>query len=323
MFDTHCHLNFKSFNGQVDEVIRRAYDAGVGHIVVPGTDVETSIKAIEIAEKHDNIYAAVGIHPHHVFEIFKKIRSGKLGIETGYEDRNRKLDKSNFNFQPPNLLPNLPSNLSEIEKLLSNPKVFAVGEVGLDRHQYQKTKYKDYKVDKEFINLQKELLIEQIKLAQKYKKTLIFHNREAQLRQGFDGQAKKDILEILTSHQPLITNYQSVFHCCEPDLELLEFAKNHKMFIGVDGDVTYWDKKLYGFALSKQEFIKQVPLEMLVLETDSPFLTPKIDMKRSHHSYNEPKNIKIIAEFIAELKNVSVEKVAKITTENAKKLFNI
>ena len=254
---------------------------------------------------------------------FIKERKLKLGIETGYEDRNRKLDKSNFNFQPPNLLPNLPSNLSEIEKLLSNPKVFAVGEVGLDRHQYQKTKYKDYKVDKEFINLQKELLIEQIKLAQKYKKTLIFHNREAQLRQGFDGQAKKDILEILTSHQPLITNYQSVFHCCEPDLELLEFAKNHKMFIGVDGDVTYWDKKLYGFALSKQEFIKQVPLEMLVLETDSPFLTPKIDMKRSHHSYNEPKNIKIIAEFIAELKNVSVEKVAKITTENAKKLFNI
>src|SRR3989339_14820 len=68
MFDTHCHLNFKSFNGQVDEVIRRAYDAGVGHIVVPGTDVMTSKKAVEIAEKYDGIYAAVGIHPHHVFQ---------------------------------------------------------------------------------------------------------------------------------------------------------------------------------------------------------------------------------------------------------------
>ncbi|KKP85962.1 MAG: Mg-dependent DNase [Candidatus Roizmanbacteria bacterium GW2011_GWA2_35_8] len=295
MFDTHCHLNFKSFDGQVDEVVRRAYDAGVGRIVVPGTDVETSKKAVEIAEKQDGIYAAVGIHPHHV-----KQYQRSLPAQAG-----------NIKYQKHT--PNIKNDLMEIEKLLSNPEVVAIGEIGLDRHQYQKTKHKDYKVNEEFINLQKELLIEQIKLAYKYKKALVFHNREA----------KKDILGVLTSHQPLIANYRSVFHCCEPDLKLLEFAKINKMFIGVDGDVTYWDKKLYGFALSKQEFIKQVPLEMLVLETDSPFLTPKIVMMRSHHNYNEPMNIKIIAEFIAELKNIPVEEVIKITTENAKKLFNI
>lgn len=271
MFDTHCHLNFKAFDEKVDEVINEAKKVGVNQIVIPGTDVLTSKKAVEIAEKFEDVYVAVGIHPHHVFEI--------------YQGKTEKFS--------------LASDLKNIEDLLKNIKVVAIGEIGIDRHIYQKTKYPDYKIAEEFVDLQKEFFLEQIKLAHKYKKSLIIHNREA----------KKDVIEVLTNHQSLVTNHSSVFHCCEPDSELLEFAKNHKMFIGVDGDITYHKEK--------QEFIKTVPLEMLVLETDSPYLSPFRKFP------NEPKNIPVIAEFVAKLKGIEVDEVMKQTTENAQTLFKV
>lgn len=283
MFDTHCHLNFKAFSGKVSQVIEEAKKTGVKYFVVPGTDLETSKKAIEIEEKFDGVYAAVGIHPHHLFKL--KAKSQKLKVE---------------------------KELEEIEELLNQPKVVAVGEIGLDRYLYQKTKYKDYQVDEEFIELQKMFFIEQLKLAKKYKKAVIIHNR----------QARKDLLEILSSpnYELLITNYSFVFHCCESDDDLLDFAQKHKIFIGVDGDVTYDEKK--------QEFIKKVPLELLVLETDSPFLLPVIpSLTRSEKDrkkiINEPKNLPLIAEFVAKLKNVSVDKLIEKTTKNAKKLFDL
>lgn len=266
MFDTHCHLNFKSFLDREEEVVRSAKKVGVDRIVVPGTDLESSKKAVEIANTHEGIYAAVGIHPHHIFEIYEK--------------------KSTLDMFP-------------FLRLLKEPKVVAVGEIGIDRHVYVKTKHGDYKVDEKFVDLQKEFFIKQIKIAGQYKKSLIIHNREA----------KKDVLEILTSHQSLIPSHSAVFHCCEPDLELLDFAKKHKMFIGVDGDITYYKEK--------QEWIKTVPLEMLVLETDSPLLSPFRKFP------NEPKNIPFIAEFVSKLLNCQIDKIMKQTTTNAKILFGI
>jgi TatD DNase family protein len=279
LFDTHCHLNFGAFDGKVEEIVGRAKQAGVNQIIIPGTDVPTSEKAIAIAEKFEGVYVAVGIHPHHVYEIYKKARDRK------FFDGKQQTAK---NFVP------------SLSKLLTNPKVVAIGEVGIDRHIYQKTKYPDYKIEEEFVELQKIFLKEQIKLAIKYGKSLILHNREA----------KKDMLEILT--EPSVAKAlegKAVFHCCEPDLELLEFAKKHKMFLGVDGDIAYNKEK--------QEWIKMVPLEMLVLETDSPFLSP--DKKFP----NEPKNIKIIAQYIAKLLNCSIDKLSKQTTENARRLFKV
>jgi len=304
MFDTHCHLNFQAFDGRVDEVIANAKSVGVNQIVIPGTDVPTSEKAVAIAEKYEGIYAAVGIHPHHVFELWT-MENRKLKV--GVEDRESKIEKNQssiFYHQ------HLSSIINHLSSLLSYPKVVAIGEVGIDRHIYQKTKYPDYKIEEEFVELQKIVLIAQIKLAHKYKKSLILHNREA----------KKDVLEILTNHQSLITNHSAVFHCCEPDPELLEFAKNNKMFIGVDGDITYYKEK--------QEFIKTVPLDMLVLETDSPFLKPRFNriqpaFAKATARQSEPKNIPLIAEFVARLKNIAVEEVEKRTTENAQILFRL
>jgi TatD DNase family protein len=311
-FDTHCHLNFQAFDGRVDEVIAKAKSVGVNQIVIPGTDLPTSEKAVEIAEKFDGIYAAVGIHPHHVFQLLNKseIRNPKSEININNQNslENLKLENSKIVSSFDIRASSLRKELNNIEKLLSYPKVLAIGEVGIDRHIYQKTKYPGYKIEEEFVELQKIVLIEQIKLAHKYKKSLILHNREA----------KKDILELLTTSYSLLTNYSSVFHCCEPDAELLEFAKVHKMFIGVDGDITYYKEK--------QEWIKTVPLEMLVLETDSPFLAPRLRPARggtTARQSNEPKNIPLIAEFVAKLKGVSLDEVERQTMENAKRLFRI
>jgi len=297
-FDTHCHLNFKAFDEGVKEVINRANKVGNDQIIIPGTDIETSKKAIKIAEKYKGVYAAVGIHPHHVYEFLKAQISvfSTASPQRGPRRLSQKQKSAHF----------LSQELKKIENLLSNKKVVAIGEVGIDRHIYQKTVYKIYKVEEEFIKLQKEFLKEQIKLAIKYDKSLILHNREA----------REDILGVLREMWDKKLEGRAVFHCCEPDvvgtiheLSLLEFAKSHKMFIGVDGDIVYHREK--------QEFIKTVPLEMLVLETDSPFLSPMRQYP------NEPKNIILIAELIAKLKNIPIKKISEITTENARRLFKV
>lgn len=281
MFDTHCHLNFKAFRKNVGEVIERARESGVDHFIVPGTDLETSKKAIEIASQYEGIYVAVGIHPHHAQEF--KIQNSEFRVV-----------------------------LHELEKLILHPKVVAVGEIGLDKYQYTSTKYQNYEISSGLVELQKELLIEQIKLAVKHKKTIIFHNREAII----------EILELLSNIQDLRSKINLVFHCCEPDDRLLSFAIKHGIFIGVDGDVTYKKNKSFGYAQDKQNFVKKIPLELLVLETDSPYLLP--EPLRSQKLYpNEPKNIKIVAEFIAQLKGVSFDLIKKTTEENSKRLFSI
>ena len=299
MFDTHCHLNFKAFNPPLSrlmsglrrdfassserskslkktlpDVIARAREAGVTKIVVPGTDVKTSRRGVEIAEKIDGVYAAVGIHPHHAYKLI-----------TNYELR-------------------ITNELEEIEQLLSHPKVIAVGEVGLDNHTYDNTVYKDYQVDSRFLELQKELFQKQIELATRFKKSLILHNREA----------RDDFLQILREKWVTHLNDKTVFHCCEPDETLLAFAKDHHIFIGVDGDVTY--------SKEKQEFIKNVPIEMLVLETDSPFLLPE-PLRTQKKFPNEPANISIIYKFISQLCAVNIEDLQKATTDNARRLFSL
>ncbi|MBI2051358.1 TatD family hydrolase [Candidatus Roizmanbacteria bacterium] len=291
MFDTHCHLNFQAFDKNLDAVVKEARETGVRHIVVPSTDLASSKKAVEIAKRFDDVYAAVGIHPHHIYK-FQISPLDKLRVMVS------KVEPSNSKFQ-------INDEIKKIEKLLQNPKVVAVGEIGVDRYYYRKTKYTDYQVTGEFIDLQKKILRQQIELAVKYKKSLILHNREA----------KQDLLKVLGEVGGFgELERRVVFHCCEPEEELLTFAKEKGIFIGVDGDVTYNRKK--------QEFVKRIPKDMLVLETDSPFLIP--EPLRSQNIFpNTPKNLTIIAEYLSQHLRVSLQELTNTTTKNAKALFRI
>ncbi len=271
LIDTHTHLQFKAFEGKVAEIIQSAKNVGIEKMIVVGTNIETSRKAIALAEKFDELYAAIGIHPHHVFPFL-----GTLGALEA---------------------------ISELESLIKHPKVTAIGETGLDRHIYEKTHYKNYKITEEFIDLQKVFFKAQINLAIKHQKSLIIHNREA----------VSELLEILEANWDPFLGQRSVFHCSEPDQKILDFALKHQVFIGIDGDITYNRKK--------QEFFKKVPLDSLVLETDSPYFLPE-PLKSKNTAPNEPKNLRIIAEHIAWLKQTSLDHILSTTTANALQLFS-
>lgn len=272
MIDTHTHLQFKAFEGKVDEIIEDAKNVGIEKIIVVGTNFETSKQAVLLSEKYEIIFASVGLHPHHVFNF------------------------SNIS--------DLNQEISEIEKLILHPKVLAIGEAGFDKHNYENTKYKNYQITDQFLELQKLAFTKQIQLAIKYQKSLIIHNREA----------VSVLLQILKENwDPFLENH-SVFHCAEPDLKLLDFAIKHHVFIGIDGDITY-DK-------SKQEFVKKIPSELLVLETDSPYFIPE-PLKSEGTTLNEPKNLERIADFIAQLTNKTSEFVRNTSRINSLKLFSM
>lgn len=185
-------------------------------------------------------------------------------------------------------------DLTPIEYLLQDPEVVAVGEVGLD------TTYAD-----EFpLEIQLTCLREQIHLASKHQKSLILHNRGT----------TTELLALLAHSWDSTLAGRTVFHCCEPDEDLLVFAKKHHVYIGVDGDVTYNKKK--------QEFLTQVPLELLVLETDAPYLTPE-PVRQEKKFPNEPAHLTYTAQKIAEIYGISVEEVDVITTQNAQTLFGL
>ncbi|HLC93962.1 MAG TPA: TatD family hydrolase [Patescibacteria group bacterium] len=273
MFDTHCHLQFQAFEGKVKEIIEEARRAGVYDFVVPGTDIETSQKAVEIAGSYKNVYAAVGIHPHHIYEI----------------------QSSKFKMQ---------NNLEKLKLLLQQKKVVAVGEIGLDRHAYMKTKYKEYVITDEFILLQKELFVAQLRFAKEYQKSVIIHNREA----------KDEMLKILENHWDPFFSGKMVFHCCEPDGDLLDFAKKNNIFIGVDGDLTY--------RVDKQNFVRDVPLDLLVIETDAPFLTPA-PIREGQRFPNRPAHLIHLRKMLADIYGKEERYIDEVTTKNAKELFQL
>jgi TatD DNase family protein len=183
--------------------------------------------------------------------------------------------------------------ISKLQKFIDDSEdVLAVGEIGLD--YYKNDNYE----------IQRKFFAGQLKLAIKNPLSVIIHNRHA----------GDDLLKLLDSNWKDILYERVVFHCCEPDQKLLDYALKQKIFIGVDGDVTYDQKKM--------GFIKKVPLEHLVVETDSPFLTP-YPVRQNNKFPNEPKYLDFVVRTISELKNKDYKSVAKITSNNAMKLFKL
>lgn len=198
-------------------------------------------------------------------------------------------------------------DLVQIETWLLDPKVVGIGEIGLDRHAYTTSRYgPQILISDDIFNIQKNLFTRQIELAVKHRKSVVIHNREA----------VSDLTSICNDlrSQLRALKGRGVFHCCEPDVRLLKIATEHGLYIGVDGDVTY--------SSEKQDFIRQVPLEILVLETDAPYLLPE-PLKTAKKYPNTPATIPLIADAVARIHGVSLSKVAEITTHNARRLFDL
>ncbi len=266
MIDVHCHLNFHSFEKDSEEVAERAFSEGVSLIINVGTKIDSSQKAVDIAQKDDKFYAIVGVHPHH---------ADKHDLESNW--------------------------LEELEVLTKQPKVVAIGEIGMDYFSYQSNGIVDP-------SLQKEIFEAQIELASKVGLPIQIHNR----------LAGKDVIEILKHHKNLLRDKPGMFHCFAGDMEVLKNALDLGFYIGFDGNSTY-----PGLApketVSLSDLAKATPLDRIVTETDSPFLTP-IPYRGSR---NEPSRVIIVGQHLAQLKGISFEEFDAISTQNAKDLFGI
>jgi TatD DNase family protein len=266
MIDVHCHLNFKSFNDDFDTVIKKAEKDGVEIIINTGTSLESSLKAVELANQYKNLYAIVGIHPHHADKV-------------------------------------KPEWDKELEKIArSSKKVIGIGEIGLDYYSYASNGIVDPAV-------QKIVFIKQLELANKLNLPLQIHNR----------QAGNDIVEILNNHKPIINRKPpGMFHCMSGNVDFLKKVLDLGFLVGFDGNITY-DGIAKGENTPLSELIKHTPLERIVTETDSPYLTP-VPYRGSR---NLPSHVIIVAETIAKIKGVTMEEVNTSTTQNVKTLFNI
>ena len=186
---------------------------------------------------------------------------------------------------------NINEDLNELDKIIEdnkdNPKFIAIGEIGLDYYWTKDTKEK-----------QLTLLEEQLKLAEKYNKPVIIHSREA----------TKDTIDTLKKYPNVIGD----IHCFSGSLETAQIYLKMGFYIGVGGVITFKNANI-------KDVIKEIPLDRLLLETDSPFLAPV--PKRGET--NEPANVKYVAEFIAELKEIELEELSKITESNVNTLFKI
>lgn len=250
-FDTHAHYDSTKFDADRDEVLRALPVCGVTLVVDPGDNAERSARALELAQQYPHVYAAVGWHPE----------------EAEDWDEN---------------------SLPAIRELAKQPKVCAIGEIGLD-----------YYWDTTFRDRQKEMFRAQIELALELDLPVIVHDREAH----------GDALEIVRGYPAL----RGVFHCFSGSVEMAQELLRRGWYLGFDGPITYKN------AVRAPEVIRTCPMDRILLETDSPYLAPVPNRGKR----NDSRNLPYIAAAIARIKNVPVEAVAAQTMENGKRLFGI
>lgn len=253
LFDSHAHLDDNRFDGDREEVIARAAANGVTGIINIGADMASSRRSVELARRYSSVYAAVGIHPH----------DAKDAVEDDYEQ--------------------LAAWVKE------EPKVLAIGEIGLD-----------YYYDWSPRPVQQEVFRRHIRLAREVGKPIIIHDRDAH----------GDILAMVKQEAAGLTG---VFHCFSGSLDMAREVIKLGFYVSIAGPVTF-DK-----SVKLKEIAAAVPLDRLLVETDAPYLTPQPYRGRR----NEPAHVKFVAEEVARVRGLTPAEVAAATTANVKRLFHI
>ena len=277
LFDNHAHYNDEKFNEDRYEIIKKIYKSGVTKFMCAGYSLESSKKALEIAENYDLIYTTAGISPN---DMPGNIQDDEL--EGKSEQEIQELFTKSIQI--------VDNELQEIENLAKNKKVVAIGEIGLDYYWNKNNK-----------EIQKQVFIKQIELANKLNMPIVIHTREAIM----------DTMDILKNVKPTIK--PGVFHCCPLNVELVKEALKLGFYISFAGPVTFKNSK------NAREIVEMVPFDKILIETDSPYLAPE----PVRGTRNDSRNVRYIAEKIAEFKNVDVEYVANASYKNAVKVFGI
>jgi TatD DNase family protein len=253
LVDTHCHIHFKNSGFEPDQAYLESMQAGVRRMICVGTTLADSSAAIEFAQNHEGVWAAVGVHPHEAQEFVNNATSG-----------------------------------NKLQEYLKQPKVVAIGEIGLDY-------YKNHSPKED----QKKALRTQIELALPTGLPFIFHVRDSW----------SDFWDIFDSYKKI----RGVIHSFSSGTKQMNAALYRGLFVGLNGIMTFTKDE------AQLSAARQLPLDSLLLETDAPFLTPA--PVRSEVCI--PKHTIITAEFLAKLRGEPLEALVNATSGNAVKLFNL
>ena len=253
LVDSHAHIDASDYDGDRRKILERALSKGVGTIIAVGSDLDSSRKTVDIANSFEEVFAAVGVHPHDVKSVANK-------------------------------------SAGPIKVLADNAKVVAIGEIGLDYHY-------DHSPRK----LQKHWFREQIRMAVKIGKPVIVHCRDA----------GEDVFSILEEER--VWRVGGVVHCFTGDAELARKFLGLDLHLGVAGPITFENSD------ELRSVFADVPIERILVETDSPYLTPSPNRGKR----NEPAYTVQVAEKLAEIKGLTLEDVARATSVNVRRLFKI
>ena len=255
LVDTHSHIDVDRFDKDRDEVLHRAWDAGLEWLVIVGSGegLPGARRALAMARDVERAFATIGVHPH-------EAKDWPLAANPEYRT------------------------------LASDPKVLAVGEIGLDYHYMHSPP-----------EVQRDRFREFLRLGGELGKPVVVHSREA----------KDDTVAILRETR---NDYPGgVMHCFSGDYEMARACLDLGLYLSISGVVTFRN------AGDLREVVEQVPIESMVIETDCPYLTPAPHRGKR----NEPAFVALVAKKIAELKHLAVEDVERITTLNARRLFGM
>lgn len=252
--DTHCHLEMLGNEAEVDGIIKRAKEAGIGMIVTIGTDLASSQRASNFARAYPEVFATVGIHPH----------DAKLATSETFDQF--------------------------LDLIRQNRKIRGIGETGLD-----------FYYDHSPREIQKKAFADHIELARETGLPVVVHSRNA---------AKETIEALKESGADKVGG---IIHCFSENMEMAKEAIHLNFLISFSGIITFKN------AGELQKVVAEIPLDKILIETDSPFLTPVPYRGKK----NEPCYVLKVAEKIAEIKNVSLDEVIASSSENGRKIFGI
>ncbi len=290
MIDSHAHLHDRKFDNDRDEVIKRILEGEIENVVNIGTSLKESKDAVNLANKYENMYATVGIHP----TLFKENAQNEFDIYLG-SDLPVVVRKER-----------LKNIIKDLEKLIiDNSKIIAVGEIGID---YFNRDNREIKKDERAWQL--KAFRYQIELAKNNNLPVVIHTREG--NENVSYSAYNDCLEILKDFPEV----GFLLHCYMGNVEQTEkFLGLENVIFSFAGNITY-NKKLDD---EINKVIKLIPFTKILVETDSPYLTPVPHRGKR----NEPIFVEYTVEHIAKIKNVSVKKVKEVTRSNTKNFFKI
>jgi TatD DNase family protein len=253
LIDTHVHLDFPELSTDLGAVIQRARDAGVVQMITIGIDEETSRKALQIAHAHSGVFSAVGLHPHEA----------------------RSLDAD---------------SVRRFQDLARDPKVVAVGEIGLDYYR-----------DRQPRETQRRCFRQQLEWAVELRRPVVFHVRDAHA----------DFLEIVRDYAASLDG--GILHCFSGDWTIARRCLDLGFMLSIPGTITFPKSE------AQREVVRKAPAERILVETDAPFLAPV----PFRGKVNEPSYVVHTARKVAELRGMAPEELALQTTANARRVFGL